>query len=61
MDTEKTGIEKTGIEKNRIEETDIEKGEFERPIDWANARWTKERIRSRILSYTLVRCSHHDK
>ncbi|OBT49315.1 hypothetical protein VE00_00370 [Pseudogymnoascus sp. WSF 3629] len=57
MDTEKTGIEKTGIEKNSIEETDIEKGEFERPIDWANARWTKERIRSRILSYTLALCT----
>jgi hypothetical protein len=61
MDTEKTGIEKTGIEKNSIEETDIEKGEFERPIDWANARWTKERIRSRILSYALVRLHHYNR
>ena len=39
-----------------IEKTDIEKGEFEEPIEWATARWTKQRIQGRVLSYTLVRC-----
>lgn len=55
MDIEKTGIQKTGIETTDIEKVDIEKGEFEEPVDWATARWTKERIQSRLLSYTLVR------
>ncbi|OBT88770.1 hypothetical protein VE02_02409 [Pseudogymnoascus sp. 03VT05] len=57
MDMEKASIEKTGIERSHIEKTDIEKGQFEEPIDWATARWTKERILRRILSYTLALCS----
>ncbi|KFZ01324.1 hypothetical protein V501_10084 [Pseudogymnoascus sp. VKM F-4519 (FW-2642)] len=57
MDIEKTGIQKTGIETTDIEKVDIEKGEFEEPVDWATARWTKERIQSRLLSYTLALCS----
>jgi hypothetical protein len=39
-----------------IEKADIEKGEseFEKPIDWATTRWTKQRIQGRALSCTLV-------
>ena len=37
-----------------MEKTDIEKGGFEEPIEWATARWTRERIQTRILTYTLV-------
>lgn len=39
-----------------IEKAAIEKGEFEEPIEWATARWTKQRIQGRVFSYTLVRC-----
>lgn len=39
-----------------LEKTDIEKGEFEEPIEWATARWTRQRIQGRALLYTLVRC-----
>ncbi|KFY19656.1 hypothetical protein V493_07877, partial [Pseudogymnoascus sp. VKM F-4281 (FW-2241)] len=40
-----------------IEKTDIEKGGFEEPIDWATARWTKQRIQGRVLSYILALCT----
>ncbi|KAL5353452.1 hypothetical protein ACLOAV_001489 [Pseudogymnoascus australis] len=37
-----------------IEKTDIEKGEFEEPIEWATARWTRQRIQGRALLYTVA-------